>query len=316
MGQMRAVRIHDFGGSDVLQLENIERPEADADEVLIEIHAASVNTVDYKTRSGAFPAVTREQLPVTLGRDVSGMIVQCGRAVESLHLGEEVYALLDRDHGSYAEYVVAPAAICALKPQTLDHITAASVPLAGLTAWQGLFDHGRLQAGETVLVHGGAGGVGHLAVQLAKAKGARVAATVSHADIELMQALGVDEIIDYKALRFEDVVHDVDLVFDLIGGETQRRSWSVLKPGGRLVSTHGQPSASEARAHHVVAAGYMAQPNAAQLAEIAALIDQDRVRPLVRASFGLEQARTAQERAEHDHALGKVVLRVVTPADA
>jgi NADPH:quinone reductase-like Zn-dependent oxidoreductase len=318
MGQMRAVRIHDFGGPEVLRIENIERPEPNVGEVLVEVHAASINPVDYKTRAGSYPMVERSQLPVTLGRDVSGMIVRCGADVEQLHVGDAIYALLDREHGGYAEYVVAPAAICARRPKSLDYLTAASVPLAGLTAWQGLFDHGHLERGQYVLIHGGSGGVGHFAIQFAKARGARVATTVSGAaDVDFVRALGADEIINYKTQHFEENVRDVDLVFDLIGGETQKRSWSVLKRGGSIVSTLGQPPQRDADKHHARGVGYMAQPNAAQLTEIAQLIDEGSVRPMVRGSFALEDVRAAQQRVEHEHTVGKVVLRVVpVPIDA
>lgn len=315
MGRMKAVRIHDFGGPDVLRVEDIERPEPNVGEVLIEVHAASINPVDYKIRSGAFPVFERSQLPVTLGRDVSGVVVQCGKDVEHLHAGDAVFALLDPARGAYAEYVVASAAICAAKPRSLDHVTAASVPLAGLTAWQALFEHGQLQPDQYVLIHGGAGGVGHFAIQFAKAKGARVATTVSGAsDTDFVRSMGADDIIDYKTEPFEERVRDVDLVLDLVGGETQKRSWSVLKGGGSLVSTLGQPPDREAHKHRVRGVGFLVQPNAQQLTEIARLIDDSLVRPIVRACFSLEEARTAQERVEQDHGMGKVVLRVMPTA--
>jgi len=312
MGTMKAIRIHDFGGPEVLRVDEIEQPEPNVGEVLIEVHAASINPVDYKIRSGAFPAFERSQLPVTLGRDVSGVVVRCGKDVEELHSGDAVFALLEAVRGAYAEYVAAPAAICAAKPHSLDHVTAASVPLAGLTAWQGLFEHGQLQAGQHVLIHGGAGGVGHFAIQFAKAKGARVATTVAGAsDRDFVRSLGADDIIDYKEEAFEERVRDVDLVLDLIGGETQKRSWAVLKGGGCLVSTLGQPPDREAHKHRARGVGFLAQPNASQLREIARLIDDSRVRPIVRACFSLEEARTAQQRVEQEHGMGKVVLRVV-----
>jgi len=312
MNTMRAVRIHDFGGPEVLRVDDVERPEPELAEVLIEVHAASINPVDYKIRTGSFPVFERSQLPVTLGRDVSGVVVRCGKLVEQLHVGDAVFALLDPVHGAYAEYVVAPAAICAAKPQSLDHVTAASVPLAGLTAWQGLFEHGQLQPGQHVLIHGGAGGVGHFAIQLAKIRGARVTTTVSgSSDSDFVRSLGADEIIDYKTEPFEEHVRDVDLVFDLIGGETQERSWSVLKGGGTLVSTLGQPPDREAHKHRARGVGFLVQPNAAQLSELARLIDESKLRPIVRACYSLEQARTAQQRVEQEHGMGKVVLRVV-----
>ena len=312
MSTMKAVRIHDFGGPEVLRVDDIERPEPGPTEVLIEVHAASINPVDYKIRSGMFPVFERSQLPVTLGRDVSGVVVRCGRLVEQLHAGDAVFALLDPFNGAYAEFATAPAAICAAKPRSLDHATAASVPLAGLTAWQGLFEHGKLQREEYVLIHGGAGGVGHFAIQFAKARGARVATTVSGpSDCDFVRSLGADDIIDYKTEQFEERVRDADLVLDLIGGETQKRSWSVLKDGGTLVSTLGQPPDRAAHEHRARGVGFLVEPHAAQLTEIARLIDDAKVRPIVRACFSLEEARTAQQRVEHEHGMGKVVLRVV-----
>jgi NADPH:quinone reductase-like Zn-dependent oxidoreductase len=308
MASMLAVRIHEFGGPEVLRLETIERPEPREDEVLIRVLATSINPVDYKTRAGSYPMVTRDKLPVTLGRDFSGVVEKAGAAVQNLKVNDEVYALLDREHGSYAQYVVIKAELCASKPRTLDHPTAAGVPLAALTAWQGLFDQGQLRASQQVLIHGGAGGVGHLAIQFAKAKGARVLTTVSQGDLDFVRELGADQAIDRKAQRFETLVRDVDLVFDLIGGETQQRSWGVLKSRGILVSTLGKPPEEQAQKHGVRGAGYMANPNAAQLREVAQLIDAGSVRVVVQAKFSLSDVAKAQQLVEHEHVRGKVVV--------
>jgi NADPH:quinone reductase-like Zn-dependent oxidoreductase len=316
MSTMRAARIHEFGGPDVLQIETVERPEPGPSEVLVEVHAASVNPVDYKTRSGEYPVVSRDQLPKTLGRDVSGVVVRCGHDARGFKIGDAVYAMLPHEQGGFAEYAAFDAKLCAPKPVTLDHTGAAAVPLAALTAWQGLFDHGQLQAGQTVLIHGGAGGVGHLALQFAKARGARVITTASETDLEFVRELGADVAIDYKAQHFEREVDAVDVVFDLIAGETQRRSWSVLRPGGILVSTLGQPSDDEARTHHARGVGYLAQPNGAQLAAIARLIDSGEVRPIVQAHYTLAQLREAEELVEQGHPRGKVVVNVIEPAAA
>jgi NADPH:quinone reductase-like Zn-dependent oxidoreductase len=316
MSTMRAARIHDFGGPDVLQIDTVERPEPRPSEVLVEVHAASVNPVDYKTRSGEYPVVSHDQLPKTLGRDVSGLVVGCGRDVRGFQVGDAVYAMLPQEQGGFAEYAAFDAGLCAPKPATLDHTAAAAVPLAALTAWQGLFDHGQLQAGQTVLIHGGAGGVGHLAIQFAKIKGARVITTASETDLEFVRELGADVAIDYKAQHFEREVDAVDMVFDLIAGETRRRSWSVLRPGGILVSTLGKPSEDEARKHHARGAGYLAQPSGAQLAEIARLIDRGEVRPIVQAHYPLAQLREAEELVERGHPRGKVVVNVIEPAAA
>jgi NADPH:quinone reductase-like Zn-dependent oxidoreductase len=310
MSNMKAVRIHEFGGPEVLKIESIPVPTPADDEVLIKIHAASVNPVDYKTRAGHYPVVKREDLPITLGRDVSGTVTQCGKSVTTWQKGDAVYAQLDRDRGGYAQYVAVKASQLAKKPNKLDHVSAAAVPLAALTAWQGLFDQGQLTAGQHVLIHGGGGGVGHLAIQFAKAKGARVSTTVGANDMQFVSDLGADEAIDYKSQRFEDKLQEVDLVYDLIGGETQDRSWQVLKRGGRLISTLKPPSEDKARERGAHGSIYMAQPNAAQLREIAGLIDGGQVRVHVSAKYPLEQAAKAQEYVEKSHAQGKVVLVV------
>jgi NADPH:quinone reductase-like Zn-dependent oxidoreductase len=310
MAKMKAVCIHSFGGPEVLKLESVDVPQPKDDEVLIKVHAASVNPVDYKIRAGTYPPVKEQQLPKILGRDVSGTIERCGRAVRDLHEGDAVYALLDGSSGGYAEYVAIKADLCSPKPKQLDYPEAAAIPLAGLTAWQGLFDEGNLNAGQRVLIHGGAGGVGHLAIQFAKAKGATVCTTVSPQDVEFARSLGADEIVDYKSERFEDTLHDVDLVFDLVAGDTQERSWTVLKDGGTVVSTLARPSESKARQHHARAAHYVAHPDAAELREIGSLIDAGKVKPHISATYSLDHAAEAQQRVERDHPHGKVVLEV------
>jgi len=310
MTTMKAVRIRSFGGPEVLEFTEIEKPIPKDEEVLIRVRAASVNPVDYKIRSGKYPPVKQDQLPKVLGRDVAGVIEHCGQAVRDLKEGETVYALLDGGPGGYAEYVTVRADLVAPKPGQIDYRAAAAVPLAGLTAWQGLFDHGHLQPGQRVLIQGGAGGVGHLALQFAKAKGATVATTVATQDVEFVRHLGADQVIDYTRERFEDEVHDVDLVLDLIAGETQERSWAVLKDGGTMISSLARPSAAKAREHQAHAENFVAHPDRAELIEIGRLIDQGRVHPHVSAVFELKQAAEAQAQLEHRHAQGKVVLQM------
>jgi NADPH:quinone reductase-like Zn-dependent oxidoreductase len=310
MTTMKAVRIRSFGGPRVLELADIEKPEPKDDEVLIKVRAASVNPVDYKIRSGTYPVVKQDQLPKVLGRDVAGDVERCGRAVRNFEKGDTVYAMLDGGPGGYAEYVTVKADLVAPKPGQLDYRAAAAVPLAGLTAWQGLFDHGHLQAGQRVLIHGGAGGVGHLAIQFAKARGATVATTVAGEDVEFVRHLGADQVIDYTRERFEDKVHDVDLVLDLIAGETQERSWAVLKDGGTMISSLARPAEAKAREHHARAENFVAHPDRAELIEIGRLIDAGRVHPHVSAVFELREAAEAQAQLEQHHAQGKVVLQV------
>lgn len=308
---MQAVRIHRFGGPEVMTIEEIDQPKPAANEVLIKVFAASVNPVDAKMREGKYPVVTEKDLPYVLGRDVSGRIEAKGDGVSSFQVGDEVFAFLSPEHGGYEEFVLARADEVFTKPRSLDAIAAAAVPLAGITAWQGLFDHGGLQPGQRVLIHGGAGGVGHFAIQFAKAKGAWVATTVSSNDKEFVRDLGADEVIDYKAEKFEDRVEPVDLVFDLIGGETQERSFGVIKAGGALISTLQEPDKRKAKKQNIRVGRYTAQPSGTQLQEIAALIDQGKVKVVVDATFGLRQVAEAQAALEEQHIRGKVVLKVV-----
>ncbi len=305
---MKVVRIHEFGGPNVLAIEEAPMPEPQADEVLVRVHAASVNPIDYKMRSGVYGHASAEEL--RLGRDVAGTIEAMGSNVHDFERGDHVFALLPRDRGGYAEYVALDAALCVRRPQNLDDAEAAAVPLAATTAWQGLFDHGNLAAGQHVLIHGGAGGVGHFAVQLAHAAGARVSTTVSAEDVEFAKKLGADQVIDFRRERFEDEVHDVDLVLDLVAGDTQTRSWNVLRPGGSLISTLSEPSQIQAKQHQARGENYRTQSNARELQQIAAWIEEGKVRPVVQETVPFEEVARAQELLENEHVRGKVVLRM------
>lgn len=306
---MKATRIHSFGSSDVLTLEETPRPEPADGQVLIKVHAAGVNPVDWKIRSGHFH---REelQLPMTLGRDVSGVVEGVGRGVGDFKPGDEVYAFLGSHDGGYAEYALAEERELAPKPASLDHVHAAAVPLAATTAWQALFDHGNLQPGQRVLIHGAAGGVGHYALQFAKAKGATVIVTGRSEDLALLRSLGADDVIDYRKARFEERARDIDLVLDLVGGETQERSWECLKDGGALISTLEQPSREQAEAHHAKGEVFMAEPRAEQLREITGLIEQGKVRVVIEETFPLAEAKQAHDAIERKHTQGKIVLTV------
>lgn len=309
---LKAVRIHRFGGPEVLELDEVPVPHPARNELLVRIHAASVNPIDYKIRRGMGADTVRTMLPLTLGRDLSGTVESSGEGADAFQQGAAVYALLGGiDRGSYAEYVILKHGEAAPKPGRLSHVEAAAVPLAALTAWQGLFDHGQLQPGQTVLIHGGSGGVGHFAVQFAKVKGATVLATVSGLNRDFVRDLGADRPIDYQTERFDEIAKDVDLVLDLVAGETRERSWAVLKPGGVLVSALGEPSQEKAKAVGARGVGYRAQPNVSQLIEIGRLLDAGKVRVVVAETHPLTEARQAQERLEQDHVRGKIVLRMV-----
>jgi NADPH:quinone reductase-like Zn-dependent oxidoreductase len=306
---MKAIVMNSFGGPEVLQATDLPRPAPGTGEILIRVIAASVNPVDCKIRSGSFRP-EQSELPAVPGRDVSGTVEAVGPGVTGFTAGDEVYAFLASHSGGYAAFAIAEENEVAHKPVTLDHLHAAAVPLAAVTAWQALFDHGRLQAGQRVLVHGAAGGVGHFAVQFAKARGAIVIATASAEDLDFLRNLGVDRVVDHKARAFEREVRDIELVIDLIGGETQKRSWQVLRNGGTLVSTLEQPSAEEAARRRARAIVFMAQPTTETLTEIANLIDAGKVRVVVQKTYDLAEAARAQDDLEHHHSAGKRVLVV------
>src|SRR6266478_9354247 len=269
---MKAIRIHNYGGPEVLQYEDPTGPEPQAGEVLVRVHAAGVNPIDWKVREGHMRDFWPHKFPLILGWDLSGVVEEVGpgpAAAGRFKIGDEVYSIPDPiRNGAYADYIVVRESELALKPNSLHHIRAAAVPLAAVTAWQSLFDTAQLQPDQRVLIHAGSGGVGHFAVQLAKWKGAYVFATASSKNQELLRRLRVDDAIDYTKQKFEDFARDVDVVLDTIGGETQERSWSVLKRGGNLVSLVQPPSEKKAKELGVRAAIIGAQPNGAQLAEI------------------------------------------------
>jgi NADPH:quinone reductase-like Zn-dependent oxidoreductase len=250
-------------------------------------------------------------LPLIPGWDLSGVVEKVGSGVTRFQKGAEVYTRPDiARNGAYAQYIVARGSEVALKPKSLDHLHAAVVPQAALTAWQALFDTAELQPGQKLLVHAAAGGVGHFAVQLAKWKGAHVIGTASKKNHDLLRELGVDETIDYTTERFEDVAREVDVVLDTIAGDTQERSWQVLKKGGILVSILKRPSPEKAAAHEARGGYVFVQPNAAELAEIATLIDSGKLKPVVETVLPLSEARRAQELNQAGHTRGKIVLRV------
>lgn len=309
MNTMKALRIHEYGGPEVLRLEDLPRPSPAADEVLIHVHAMSVNPVDWKLRSGQARKHLELPMPCILGGDISGIVEQTGGAVSGFKAGDAVYALLGLT-GAYAQYVVAKAPIVALKPSIMNHTEAASVPLVALTAWQGLFEHGKLHHGQTVLVHAAAGGVGSFAVQFAKVSGARVIGTTSAMNADFVRSLGADDTIDYRSVAFEKQLSGVDLVLDLVGGENAERSIGVLKPGGVLVQiVPGSPAtAQKAAAGSVKAIPVRVHPDGGQLREIAALIDAGKVKTSIAATFPLAEAGRAHELIKECHTRGKIVL--------
>lgn len=308
---MKAIRIHKYGGPEVLVYEEAPKPKAVSGEVIIKVHAAGVNPIDWKVREGYAKDWLKHKLPLILGWDFSGVIVELGESVKGFKKGDEVYGKLDsaRD-GAYAEYVSTVTENIAFKPKTVDHMHAAAVPIAALTAWQSLFDLAGLSAGQTVLIHAAAGGVGHFAVQFAKWKGAHVIGTASGRNAEFIKELGADTIVDYTAKKFEEEVSGVDCVLDTQGGEVLNRSLRVLKKGGIIVSTLQEPSAKDLARYGVRSSHVVARSDSGQLKKIAGLIDGGRVKAMVETVLPLQEARKAHELSQSGHVRGKIVLKV------
>lgn len=312
MATMKAVRVHEYGGPEVLKYEDAPKPQPGPGEVLIRVHATSVNPVDWKVRQGYLQQMMKYKMPMIPGWDVSGVVETVGAGATRLKPGDEVYSRpdLSRD-GTYADYVVVRESEVALKPKSIDHLTAAAIPLAALTAWQALYDAAKLAAGQRVLIHGAAGGVGCFAVQLAKLRGAHIIATASKKNHDFLRSLGVSECIDYNTTKFESVVHDVDVVLDTITGETMERSWQVLKKGGILVSILEPPKPEKAAAHGVRCHHTFVQPSVEELNELAKLVDSGKLKVIIEKVYPLSEARAAQESNATGHTRGKIVLRVV-----
>jgi NADPH:quinone reductase-like Zn-dependent oxidoreductase len=311
MSNMKAVRIHGYGGSEVLVFEDAPRPEPQAGEVLIRVQATSVNPFDCAVRAGYMAGFFNHTLPLILGTDVAGVVEKVGAGVTEVKPGDAVYARsgVYRD-GAYAEYALASAADVAAKPKSLDYQHAAALPHITLTAWQALFEMGNLSKGQTVLIHGAAGGVGHIAAQLARWRGAKVIGTAS-SNFAFLSELKVDQAVNYAVTPFESVAKNVDVVLDTVGGETQERSWGVLKPGGILVSTIQAPSEEKAAAHGVrQGMVFSAPPIRKVLTEVAGLVDAGTIKPHVHAVLPLGDVRKAHAMVEGKHVRGKVVLQV------
>jgi len=310
---MRAVVVLRYGGPDVLSYEEVPVPTLAAGDVLLRVEATGVNPGETKIRAGDFAAYHTP--PFILGYDLAGRIAEMGpdtmESAKGFAVGDAVYANTDSTrNGGNAEFVAVRASEITRRPKSLDAVHAASVPLAGLTAWQALFGEANLTAGQTVLIHGGGGAVGGFAVQFAKVIGAKVIATATGDDLAYVCGLGADVVVDYKTEKFEDTAHGVDAVLDTQGGETQARSWATLRPGGVLVATPAPPDQDAAKAHGVVAKMAGVTPNSAHLDEIGALIDAGKVKTRVGLVLPLSEARQAHERLEAGGVHGKIVLTI------
>jgi NADPH:quinone reductase-like Zn-dependent oxidoreductase len=296
------VLIHETGGPDVLRFEEVERPAPGEGEVLIEVRAASVNPIDWKIRRG----LRETQLPAVLGNDVSGVVERS--RMDGLAVGDEVLGVASS--GGYAEFAAVPATLIAKKPAAMSYEQAAALPVSGLTAWQALFDSGGLQAGQTALVAGGAGGVGHLAVQFAKHAGARVIATGSSRNRDFVLGLGADEYIDYTSQDVGAIASDVDVAFDTVGGDTTESLVPTLREGGVLVTIANAPPEQAAAARGARAKLHVMSSSSEQLAKIAGLVADGVVRVEITQTFPLSEARQAHELSEAGHTRGKIVLEV------
>lgn len=332
---MRAAFIRHYGSNDAIEISDQPTPAVGAHDVLIRVRAASVNPVDYKIRDGQLKTILQLKFPLILGSDCAGVVEKCGTEVRGFKSGDNVYARLEKERiGAFAEFAVANENAVALKPSNLDFNQAAAIPLAGLTAWQALIDIGKLQTGQKVLIHAGSGGVGTLAIQIAKHLGAFVATTCSARNVVLVKSLGADVVIDYKNQHFDALLADYDLVFDTLGGETQHRSFSVLKRGGTLVTIAGIPTAEFGREWGVnpivrMVMGFknrastklakergvhfkyfFMHPSGEQLRDIARLAEAGKIKTIIDKIFDLDHVRDALNYSESGRAVGKVVITI------
>lgn len=312
---MKAVQINSYGGAEVLEInENAPKPNLSKNQVLVEVHGASINPIDYKIRAGFLKEMVPLQFPATMGGDFAGIIIGLGEGGTGLKAGDEVFGsaiVLNGGSGAFAQILAANIGNTALKPKDVDFVQAAALPLVGASAIQALEEHIKLQNGQKILITGGAGGIGTIAIQLAKSLGAYVATTVGSKDIEYVRSLGADEVIDYSAQAFEQVLVDYDSVFDTVGGETSDKSFQVLKKGGVIVSMLGAPNAELAEQYGAVAIGQNTDTNTETLNRLAELVMNGKIKVQVDKVFPLEEAKEAFKHLEEGHPQGKVVLQVV-----
>ena len=306
---MKAVVAHEYGAPEVLKFEEMPRPEPKEDEALVRVIASGVNPADPLTLSGKYAREFGTRLPLIPGYDIAGIVEKTGPNVTKLKVGDAIYGY-PTFGGGWADYVTVKEWEVAAKPKSLNFVEAASVPMGALTAWQALVGVAKLHAGQTILIHGGSGGVGSFAVQIAKARGARVIATASTANQDLLKQLGADVAVDYAKTRFDDVAKDVDAVLDPVGKETLARSYDVVKKGGIVMSLVARPDPVELKKRGIHGAGISAHPDAADLAEIGQLIDAGKIKPIVTQILPLSEAITAQQQAATHHTRGKVVLQI------
>lgn len=310
---MKAVQMNRYGGPEVLEFTDVPKPVIGKDQILVENYAASINPIDWKVRAGYLKEMVPLKFPVTLGVDFAGKVVEVGEGVTDFKVNDEVYGqggILNGGSGTLAEFVVAPINKSSKKPQNIDYVQAAALPLAGISALQALEDHIHLKSKQQILIHGGAGGIGHLAIQIAKALGAYVATTVSSDDAEYVKSLGADEIIGYKKEKFEEKLNDFDAVFDTVGGETTHKSFNVLKKAGILVSMLGQPNLELAKKYGVRVIGQNTDSTPDRLQRLTKLVENGAIKVHVDKTFPLERTQEAFTYLEKSHPRGKMVLNI------
>ncbi|EKD65362.1 MAG: Alcohol dehydrogenase, zinc-containing [uncultured bacterium] len=310
---MKAAQYNRYGGPEVIEIKNVQNPIPKKGQVLVEVHAASLNPFDYRLRLGYMKENIPLDFPFTIGGDYSGVVTDLGEDVSEFKIGDEIYGqalVLIGASGAIAEFTAANAENSALKPENVDFIQAASLPLVGSSVIQALEEHIKLKSGDKILIHGGAGGIGHIAVQLAKHLGAYVATTAGGDDIEFVKSFGADEAIDYKTQKFEELLHDFDAVFDTVGGETVERSFKVLRKGGVIVSMLGQPNPDLAKEQGITSIGQNTKITSERLKRLGELVDNGAIKPHVDKVFSLEKTKEAFEYLESGHPKGKVVVKI------
>ncbi|SFC43027.1 2-desacetyl-2-hydroxyethyl bacteriochlorophyllide A dehydrogenase [Bacillus sp. OV322] len=309
---MKAIVIEQYGGKEQLKEAEMKKPEAGENEIIIKLEATSINPIDWKLREGYLKEMLPFEFPIILGWDAAGTVDSIGSGVTDFKPGDRVFARpATTNRGTYAEYVAVDDILVAKIPDNVSFEEAASIPLAGLTAYQALFDFGEVKEDDKVLIHAGAGGVGSLAIQLAKNAGAYVATTAGTQNVEFMKSLGADEVIDYKKQDFDKILHDYDFVLDSMGGEIQEKSFSVLKEGGKMPSLVSEPDKEIAEKKKIKAASIWLNPNGQQLEELAKLMEEGKLKAIIGETFPLsaEGIRQAHEKSESHHAKGKIVIK-------
>jgi NADPH:quinone reductase-like Zn-dependent oxidoreductase len=308
---MKAIVMHAYGGPEVLKLEEVARPEPKEDEILIRVIAASVNPVDVAIRKGYLAELIGKKFPLIPGMDAAGVVEKTGAKISKFKAGDAVYAFFTlASEGGYAQFAVAKESEAAPKPKGVTYAQAAAVPAAASTAYQALIDTAKLSTGQTVLVHGGSGGVGHFAIQIAKARGAKVIATASTANQGFLKEIGADQAVDYTTAKFEDVAKDVDVVLDSVGRDTLKRSYGVVKKGGIIVSIVDEPDQGVLEAHGIRGVTLRSTPQASLLEELTRLIEAKKTTPVVSQILPLSEVAKAQEQIATRHTRGKIVLQV------